>query len=154
MCDCTRSSRFLEEVLRIDVDNNQFGQRERFAVLSENIVSHKIFATHQLALGMLPVEVASGHEGRDSEIHTSLWYCPEILSSSWLATHGRSVLRCTQVSVPDCVRELCDGCFAGCCELRRITFGPSSRLEILGQGCFDGTQLSELNIPDCVPERG
>ena len=36
------------------------------------------------------------------------------------------------VSVPDSVRELCDGCFKECESLRRVTFGPSSSLERIG----------------------
>ena len=28
------------------------------------------------------------------------------------------------VSVPDGVRELCDGCFKGCSRMRRVIFGP------------------------------
>ena len=34
-----------------------------------------------------------------------------------------------EVSVPDSVRELCEGCFKGCRSLRRVTFGPSSSLQ-------------------------
>ena len=37
-----------------------------------------------------------------------------------------------EVSVPDGVRELCDGCFNGCSSLRRVTFGPSSSLRRIG----------------------
>ena len=36
------------------------------------------------------------------------------------------------VSVPDGVRELCDGCFKWCLSLRRVAFGPSSSLERIG----------------------
>ena len=38
----------------------------------------------------------------------------------------------SSVCVPDCVRELCDGCFKGCWRLRRVTFGPSLSLERIG----------------------
>ena len=27
-----------------------------------------------------------------------------------------------EISIPDSVRELCDGCFKGCSRLRRVTF--------------------------------
>ena len=32
----------------------------------------------------------------------------------------------SSVSVPDSVRELCEGCFKWCESLLRVTFGPSS----------------------------
>ena len=34
-----------------------------------------------------------------------------------------------EVSIPDGVRELCDGCVEGCKSLRRVNFGSSSSLE-------------------------
>ena len=42
-----------------------------------------------------------------------------------------------EVSIPDGVRELCNGCFAWCQSLRRVTFGSSSSLELVGTQCFD-----------------
>ena len=42
----------------------------------------------------------------------------------------------SSVCVPDCVRELCDGCFKGCWSLRRVTFGPCSSLERIGFRAF------------------
>ena len=49
--------------------------------------------------------------------------------------------RCTpgglvEISIPDSVRELCDGCFKGCSSLSRVTFGPSSSLERIGFHAF------------------
>ena len=38
-----------------------------------------------------------------------------------------------EITIPDGVRELGDGCFRGCSSLHRVTFGPSSSLE---QICF------------------
>ena len=55
-----------------------------------------------------------------------------------------------ELSIPDCVRDLCGGCFDGCESLRRVTFGPSSMLERIGASCFEGTRIEDLSIPDCV----
>ena len=66
-----------------------------------------------------------------------------------------------EVSVPDSVRELCDGCFKGCLSLRRVTFGPSPSLERIGVEAFGAVKeayrdcpcgLEEMSIPDCVRE--
>ena len=68
-----------------------------------------------------------------------------------------------EVSVPDGVRELCDGCFKGCWRLRRVTFGPSSSLERIGVEAFGAVRpegfgqstpcgLEEISIPDGVRE--
>ena len=58
----------------------------------------------------------------------------------------------SSVSVPDSVRELCDGCFKECKDLRRITFGPSSSLERIGVSCFERSGVEELSVPDRVRE--
>ena len=57
-----------------------------------------------------------------------------------------------EVSVPDGVRELCDGCFRRCQGLRRVTFGPSSSLARLSVGWIEGTRVEELSVPDTVCE--
>ena len=57
-----------------------------------------------------------------------------------------------EVSIPNTVRELCDQCFKGCENLRRVTFGSSSSLERIGVSCFNGTALDEVSIPDSVRE--
>ena len=55
-----------------------------------------------------------------------------------------------EFSVPDGVRELCDGCFEGCSSVRRVTFGPSSLLERIGALCYYGCGLVEFKIPVSV----
>ena len=50
------------------------------------------------------------------------------------------------VSVPDSVRELCDGCFKECSSLRCVTFGPSSSLEWIGVSCFQETALEDVSV--------
>ena len=66
-----------------------------------------------------------------------------------------------EISIPDGVRELCDGCFKGCRSLRRVIFGPSSSLERIGVEAFVSGQgflwptpcgLVETSIPDGVHE--
>ena len=41
-----------------------------------------------------------------------------------------------EASIPDGVRELCEGCFEGCSSLRRVMFGSSSSLERIGFRAF------------------
>ena len=41
-----------------------------------------------------------------------------------------------EVSIPDSVRELCDGCFERCESLRCVNFGSSSSLERIGFRAF------------------
>ena len=41
-----------------------------------------------------------------------------------------------EVSIPDGVHELCDGCFKWCKSLRCVTFGSSSSLERIGFQAF------------------
>ena len=63
-----------------------------------------------------------------------------------------------EVSVPNSVRELCEGCFKACRRLRRVTFGPSSSLERIGVEPLRALQdgwgrstlcgLVEMNIHD------
>ena len=60
-------------------------------------------------------------------------------SSSSLERIGASCFQSSgveEVSIPDSVRELCDGCFKGCASLRRVNFGSSSSLERIGFGAF------------------
>ena len=52
-----------------------------------------------------------------------------------------------EVSVPDGVRELCDGCSTECKSLRRVTFGPSSLLERIGVEAFGAVQEGFSNQP-------
>ena len=59
-----------------------------------------------------------------------------------------------EVSIPDRVCELCDRCFRLCSSLRRVTFGPSSSLERIGDSCFHWTGVDEMSIPDSVLELG
>ena len=56
------------------------------------------------------------------------------------------------VSIPDSVRELCQGCFIWCKSLRRVIFGSSSSLERIGVSCFKWSGLEEVSIPDSVHE--
>ena len=57
-----------------------------------------------------------------------------------------------EVSVPDGVRELCEGCFKECWSLRRVTFGPSSSLEQIDVDWIQGTSVEEVFVPDGVCE--
>ena len=59
-----------------------------------------------------------------------------------------------EISIPDNVRELCDRCFRGCASLRRVTFGPSSCLERIGDLCFGGVGLVGFKIPPSVKHLG
>ena len=57
-----------------------------------------------------------------------------------------------EISIPDSVRELCEGCFRGCQNLRRVTFGPSLSLERIGASCFEETGVEEFAVPDSCRE--
>ena len=57
-----------------------------------------------------------------------------------------------EVSIPNNVSELCEGCFKGCASLRHVTFGPSSSLERIGVSCFQETGVEEFAVPDGVRE--
>ena len=57
-----------------------------------------------------------------------------------------------EIRIPDCVREMCEGCFQGCENLRRVTFGPSSSLKRIGASCFKNTGVEYIVIPDGVRE--
>ena len=59
-----------------------------------------------------------------------------------------------EISIPDSVCELCDECFESCSGLERVTFGPSSCLERIGDLCFDGVGLVGLKIPASVKHLG
>ena len=54
------------------------------------------------------------------------------------------------VCVPDSVRELCDGCFYGCCHLEYVTFSVSSSLEHIGSQCFALSGLRSFRMPASV----
>ena len=82
---------------------------------------------------------------------------------AFAAVYDGRVTECglVEISIPDSVRELCDGCFKGCSSLRRGTFGPSSSLEWIGVEAFGAVQigaqstpcgLEEISIPNSVRE--
>ena len=58
--------------------------------------------------------------------------------------------RLEEISIPDSVRELCERCFYRCWNLRRVTFGLSSSLELIGAGCIEVTTVREFHVPDGV----
>ena len=65
-----------------------------------------------------------------------------------------------EIAIPDSVRELGNGCFKGCRNLRRVIFGPSSSLVRIGVEAFASAAtdfgetspcgLVEISIPDSV----
>ena len=59
----------------------------------------------------------------------------------WLTTCGL-----VEISIPDSVRELCDGCFKGCSSLQRVTFGPSSSLERIGVEAFGAGTILRVKL--------
>ena len=70
------------------------------------------------------------------------------LSSTWA---GR-LQELRDVSIPNNVCELCDGCFKGCKGLHRVMFGSSLSLERIGDSCFEESGVEEVSIPDGVRE--
>ena len=69
--------------------------------------------------------------------------------SAWV---GRAFQQLRDVSIPNNVRELCGGCFKGCKNLRRVSFGSSSSLERIGIECFQASGVEEVSIPESVRE--
>ena len=59
-----------------------------------------------------------------------------------------------EVSVPNSVRELCDGCFQWCWRLRRVTVGSRSSLERIGDCCFGGLRFGGFKTPPSVRHIG
>ena len=53
----------------------------------------------------------------------------------------------SSVYIPDSVSELCEGCFNWCTSLRRVIFGPSSSLKLLGDLCFANTKVEIKGFP-------
>jgi hypothetical protein len=51
-----------------------------------------------------------------------------------------------KIEIPASV-EIIDGCFAGCNNLREITFEPGSRLKYMGSGNFRATDIETLRLP-------
>ena len=64
----------------------------------------------------------------------------------------RSRCGIVEISIPNSVRELGDGCFKECSPLRCVRFGASSSLERIGVACFMGTGIRVIIIPDSVRE--
>ena len=56
--------------------------------------------------------------------------------------------------IPDKVPELFELCFREWESLRRVTLGPSSLLERIGDYCFAETEIREMTVPDGVREMG
>ena len=56
------------------------------------------------------------------------------------------------VSVPICVREVCEGCFEECKSFRRVIFSESSHLERICAKAFCGTSIESVCLPDSVVE--
>ena len=78
----------------------------------------------------------------------------------------RSLMSCycsigalSSILIPDHVHYLHDRCFYGCRSLQRVTFGPSSSLEWIGEEAFAGDidnacAIAEIHIPDEVRDLG
>ena len=68
----------------------------------------------------------------------------------WSSTGvGRALQELREVSIPNSVRKLCDGCFSGCESLRRVNFGSSSSLERIGFRAFPRS-VSYLHDPKSI----
>ena len=82
-----------------------------------------------------------------------VYACKENRGLCWrLAGVDSTLQQFRDVSIPNNVCELCDGCFKECRSLCRVNFGPLSSVERIGVSCLEGTGIEEVNIPDCVRE--
>ena len=69
--------------------------------------------------------------------------------------NGAFVGTCVEsLNIPDSVVELGDQCFSQCHTLGRVTFGPSSKLELIGATTFQQVSAESWDIPDSVVEVG
>ena len=59
-----------------------------------------------------------------------------------------------RVVVPACVEQLGDGAFCGRKALRAVVFAPKSRLQRIGERCFLGSGLEEIETPKRLREIG
>ena len=82
-----------------------------------------------------------------------VYACKENRGLCWrLAGVDSTLQQFRDVSIPNNVCELCDGCFKECRSLCRVNFGPLSSVERIGVSCLEGTGIEEVNIPDGVCE--
>ena len=107
-------------------------------------------------------DVHAQEEYQSARTPMYLVYTPKVESNfCWKSTWSSyAEFHLLYVSIPDHVQVLCDECFKGCWNLRRVTFGPSSSLERIGVEAFGAMQegwhttavcgLVEINIPDGV----
>ena len=58
----------------------------------------------------------------------------------------------TEIQVVDSVEVLCYRCFYGNKNFRRITFGESSSLKLIGKEVFDNCWLKYIHVPNGVEE--
>ena len=66
---------------------------------------------------------------------------------------GRCFCSCavlSSVAIPDCVCELCAGCFKACRRLCLARLVPSSSCERIRVPCFEDAGVEEASIPDGV----
>ena len=159
-----RRFEFIVEAQKLDADCTRC---DILTISKDCISSTVILGTDVLVVGELPQGTESKSDCDEFRQNARLVYIPQGITDGWVA-HGSSLVwECAHVSVPDSVRELCDHCFSRCSSLRRITFGPASRLERIGVEAFSwkfqsrcnfwrvrGCPLEEIFIPDSVREIG
>ena len=69
------------------------------------------------------------------------------VNSAWGLVRGcQEVRSAVMASIPDDVRELCDGCLRG----RRVTFSPSSSLERIGVSCVESKRFLYPTDPKSI----
>ena len=72
---------------------------------------------------------------------------PDCLEAGKGWFHRQSIQR---LVIPSSVRELGEEAFGGCEGLREVVFEPGSRLERLGESCFEECGLLEIVVPRSV----
>ena len=51
------------------------------------------------------------------------------------------------INIPSNIVKISNSVFAGCLNLKSVTFEPNSKLEIIGRSAFYGTSITHINIP-------
>ena len=98
------------------------------------VLAERVPAEHQGGRAAVSVALPDGMRSVDA--------CP---------FYGDCVAR---VVVPACVEQLGDGAFCGREALRAVVFAPKSRLQRIGERCFLGSGLEEIETPRGLREIG
>ena len=56
----------------------------------------------------------------------------------------------SSILIPKSVNKIGDFCFTNCTLLKSITFEENSVLQYIGEKCFNGTQITDFQLPSSI----